>query len=89
MIASLFKRAESGGAKQRYEDEVVEMPGLEGRVLSVVGEAEQLALIRLTSCSGSWNQRKTEDTRTVVAEDRPSADRLARRLPSRPRASWV
>ena len=46
MIARLFKRAEGGGAEKRYEDEVVEMPSLQRRVLSVVGEAEQLALFR-------------------------------------------
>ncbi|MEI2776017.1 MAG: hypothetical protein V9G19_08610 [Tetrasphaera sp.] len=42
--AGIGHGAQDGAAHEADEDEIVEMPGLKGGVLAVVGEAENLAL---------------------------------------------
>ena len=59
------------------------MAGLQRGVLAVVGEAEQLAPFGGNARRLVFIQRSALDTSRVVAELRPSADRLASLLISR------
>ena len=44
--ASLADRRENRGAQKRDEQKIIEMAGLERSILSIVGEAKQLAPVR-------------------------------------------
>jgi len=59
------------------------MPRLERGVLPIVGEAEELALVGRNRAGCTFIQRRALDTSRVVAELRPSADKLASLLISR------
>ena len=76
-------RRERCGAQQSDKQEVVEVAGLQRGVLAIVGEAEQLAAFGGNDAPLVFIQRSALDTSRVVAELRPSADRLASLLISR------
>ena|SRR5271166_5263842 len=86
VVEAVLARLTQGGidrrAQQRDEDDIVEMPSLERRVLTVVRESENLA-VRFSSSPTPDPEPcihlRIEPTSTVVAELRPSADSAASR----------
>lgn len=75
---------EEGGTKQADEQKVVEMAGLKRGILPVVCEAKDPLRRSPGIASCECIQRSTEWVSKVVADERPSADRAARRFLSFP-----
>ena len=70
-LAPLLERPHQRAAQQHHLDEVVHVPGLQGGVLAVVGEAQQLARLGLDRRHRSAGRAIAAVATTVVAVERP------------------